>query len=581
MGRAVIYTRVSSDKQEDGYSLGVQERDARSYCTRQGHTVEAVESDTYSGHDTLNEREGLRRALRLIKSGQADTFVCWRVDRAGRLMEDNGLLFREVGEAGGSFESVTDGPIPFTPLGKLMLSVHSFAAESEWEGIRQRTQAGLTARIEKGHILVAPVPLYGYRFEGERKETYAIDDESGPILRDIYAKSDDGWSSRRIARWLNAQGIPTPSKLLALRGELPGTRKVAPEWTTQMVLDTLRNPSYTGQHAARRHVTSKERVTLDDGRVVAKMRKRERPQTDEKYQALTIPALVSIEQWERVQEQLNGRHTEREETADAAMLKAAHAICGVCGTRMTAVRRKDWTVRRYMCSDRSGKCTGHGYAIPVPEVDADIWAKVKEIVRDDERYTRLVEGKSSALAARHAEAIERAERTARELADAQEMQATVYARMMSEKNDTIYAMHHAELERLAATVAGLQKRLEAEQGVVADATTKRDTHAALLAKIDSLIAETQAELDGPETPGEAAFLPRVVIQGQHECARMARERLEETTLDALGMEARRGILRLLSVRVDMYPVNHYWSRTNGSRWDFHFGHTVHQAKESC
>jgi DNA invertase Pin-like site-specific DNA recombinase len=572
MGRAVIYTRVSSLAQEDGYSLEVQERDGRRYCEGR-HTVVAVESDTYSGHDTMEERAGLQAALRLIKRGDADTFVTWRVDRAGRLMEDNALLFREVGEAGGSFESTTEGLIPNTPLGKRMLQVHSFAAETEWEGIRDRTQAGLTARIGRGHILVAPVPLYGYMFVGERKETYAPDPESAPVLQDIFAKSDAGWSSRRIARWLNAQGIPTPSMLLYRRGQLPGARKVAAEWSTQMVLDTLRNESYTGRHAARRYTTTKETVRLDDGRVKRVIHKHLRPETDEARVALTIPALVSAEQWERVQELLNGRHPEREETADAAMLKGAHAVCGVCGARMTAVRRKDWTVRRYMCSDRSGKCTGKGYALRVPEVDADIWSKVKEIVRDDARFTRLVEGKSSRLAARHAEATERAERTARELADTKAYADVVYKRMTGETDERIYARHRAELQQLDGTIAGLEKRVAAEQAAITDVAGKKDAHKELLAQIDVLIKAARLYL------ASTAAEEHEAVQGSLERYNHARESVEEATLDSLDMKTRRGILRLLSVQVSMYPRDSEYAKANPTRWAFSFqGHTLHQVK---
>src|SRR5260221_514369 len=571
MGRAVIYTRVSSLGQEDGYSLEVQEKDERNYCAMNGYTVVAVESDTFSGHDTMEERDGMQAAIRRIRHGEADTLVIWRVDRANRFMLDNLLLLREVSEAGGTFASVKDGVIPNTPMGKLMLSVHSFAGETEWESIRDRTQAGLTERIGRGHILVAPVPLYGYVFTGTRKETYAPDPDAAPIVQDMFAKSEAGWSSRRIARWLNAQGIPTASMLLYRRGELPESRRVAAEWSAQLVIDILRKESYTGKHAARRYTTTNEKVRLDDGRVVTVRHKHIRPETDAVRVAITIPALVSVEQWARVQELLDSRHPEREETADAAMLKAAHAVCALCGARMTAVRRKDWKVRRYMCSDRAGKCTGKGYAIPVPEVDADIWAKVKEIVRDDARYTRLVEGKSTRLAARHAEAIERAERTARELADARELQATVYARMVGEKNDAIYAMHRAELERLTVTVAGLEKRVAEAQDTVESAQGKKDAHKELLAIIDGFIKGIRL---GASESGRLA-----AVQGTLERATREREALEEVTLDSLDMEARRGILRLLNVQVAMYPKVSDYAKANPTRWAFSFqGHTLHRAK---
>jgi DNA invertase Pin-like site-specific DNA recombinase len=574
MGRAVIYTRVSSKSQEDGYSLDVQERDGRRYCEGK-HEVVAVESDTFSGHDTLEEREGMQRAIRLIRSGQADTLVIWKVDRANRFSLDNQLLLRDVSDAGGSFESVTEGVIPNTPMGKLLLSVHSFAGETEWESIRERTLAGRTARIERGHILPSAVPLYGYHWVGAHKETYEIDEETGPIVQDVYEKADRGWSARRICRWLNEQGILTPSKRLALRGELPGTRQVAEEWTPMAVRDMLKNRSYTGQHAARRYGTTKEKVRLDDGRVVSKIRQHERPEGHERRVALTIPALVSVEQFERVQVLVASRHSERDESADTPLLRGGFAVCGVCGARMVTVQRHDWPVRRYMCIYRGTTCTGHGYAVPVPEVDDDIWARVKYIIRDDERFDRLVQGKSARLAERHEEAVRRAENTAKELDETRAYADVVYKAMMTEKNERMMARHRTELEQLDTNIAGLEKRLAEAQAAVAEVTGERATHAALLAGIAAVVKRYEAnahlfEAYLIERGGDPSKAPELMAS-MHDAA-------EEVTLDSLDLETRRGILRLIEAKVTMYPRKSEWARTNDKRWDFQFSPEVHSTR---
>ncbi len=218
----------------------------------------------------------------------------------------------------------------------------------------------------------------------------------------------------------------------------------------------------------------------------------------------------------------------------------------------------------------NGMCPGRAFAVKASEVDGDVWSKVKDIIRDDARFTRLVESKSAKLAERHAEAVARSEATARMLDEMREKQATVYARMVGEKNDTIYAMHRAELERLAETVAGLEKRVVEAQHAVADVASKRDTHAALLAMIDGLIAETREELSGPMTPRFVTDLPRAHVQREYRQATMARDAIEETTLDSLNREAKRSILRTLGVTVAMYPTTHDYARTHAQRWDFQF-----------
>lgn len=582
MGRAVIYTRVSTQSQEDGYSLSVQERDGRSYCDAQGHTVVAVQSDTFTGHDSLDERAGMQAAIQLIKHGQADTLVIWRVDRAGRFMLDNMLLHREVYEAGGVFASVTEGVIPNTPLGKLMLSVYSFAGETEWEGIRDRTQAGITARIDAGHIIPAPVPLYGYVWIGDKKQTYAIDPDAAPVVQTVYAKADAGWSSRRIARWLNEQGIPTASKLLFQRGEMPkprprsdGTtstpRPVAEEWSTQAVLAILRQESYTGKHVARRYSTEKVKIERD-GRMVTTRR---RAESDGRRVALTIPPLISEELWARVQEHLTLRHAEPSEpTEDAPLLARGYAVCGVCGGRMVTVHRAYWSEPRYMCTNRTLGCAGGGFAVKVAEVDADTWNKAKDIVRDESRFTRLIEGKSSKLAARHQEAVDRVALVSRELTETRAQQAVVYARMTAETDDTIYAMHRVELQRLNEALAGLERRVSEAQGAVEAVQGRQDVHRALLLGITSLLKR-----DGYRDLAERYLVERGIdpskapqlMAGLHATA-------EEVSLDSLDREGRRGVLRLLGARVVMYPVNSDFNRDNGRRTDFTFAGCVHSGE---
>jgi hypothetical protein len=410
--------------------------------------------------------------------------------------------------------------------------------------------------------------MYGYVYLGERKETYAPDPDAAPVVTDIYAKADAGWSARRIARYLNEQGTPTASMLLYRRGELPESRRVAQEWSTQMVLDILKNESYTGKHAARKYTTTKEKRQLEDGRIVTVRHRHTRPETDEKRKAITIPALVTVEQWARVQEEVKSRHNERLDETDVPLLSRGVAYCGVCSARMLTIRRKDWKERRYMCSYHSAGCTGKGFALKSSEVDGDVWAKVKEIVRDDERYTRLVEGKSAKLAARHAEAVERVGLVARELADMREKQATVFRRMNDEQDDGIAAMYRQELQRLNETVAGLEKRASEAQDAVDAVQGKRTAHSELLAWIDSLIAEWRAK----DTDGRYTRAGRFLLDG--------RDDADGVSLDALDREQRRGILRLLGVRVVMYPVNAEYSRTHDTRWEFTFSATatgtVHQ-----
>lgn len=575
MGRAVIYTRVSTRAQEDGYSLDAQEKDSRQYCEGK-HTIVAVKSDTFSGHDTMDERVGMQAAVDLIQQGIADTLVIWRIDRSNRFMVDNLLLLRMVSDAGGSFESVTEGAIPNTPVGKLLLSVHSFAGESEWEAIRERTQRGLTERIAKGYILTSAVPLYGYMYAGDKKETYVIDPESGQVVRDIFDKADQGWPTRRICRWLQDEGIPTPSMLLYQRGQLPKKRKIAKEWGRSAVADILTDESYTGKHVVRRLESYKAKVKTEDGQVKTVTRRRVRPEGDDKRVVVDIPAIVSAEQFARVQELVKSRQRDID-MDDPPLLNRGFAVCGVCGHTMIATRHPNAKYRIYVCSQRRSNsvhktdvCPGAGFAVRSEQVDADIWERVKDIIRDAPKFQRLVQGKSEKLSEQQADAARRAEMEAAELADARTQQATVYSRMASETDDTIYAMHRAELQRLNETVAALEKRVAESQGRANSAQKAVDTHKALMDYVRASVMMTQAVPERMERWRAAVEPVTSDPTAAERLLKVLPDVVDEISLDNLDRESRRGILRTLGVKVPMYPQKSEFAATHEHRWDMTF-----------
>jgi site-specific DNA recombinase len=162
MGRAVIYTRVSTDKQEaEGDSLQAQERDCRADCERFGDTVVGVCSDVFTGHESMDQRKGLWGAIHMIERGEANTLVVKRISRANRDITDNLVMFRYIREADGHLRSVVEGPIPNTHMGEIMLGLHGFQAAQDWEYIREQTGRGRQSRVERGRPL-ASVPLFGY-----------------------------------------------------------------------------------------------------------------------------------------------------------------------------------------------------------------------------------------------------------------------------------------------------------------------------------------------------------------------------------------------------------------------------------
>jgi len=94
------------------------------------------------------ERKGLDEALAYLRPG--DTFVVWKLDRAGRSLTHLIELLGSLKERGIEFISLTEQIDTTTPGGKLIFHLMGALAEFERDLIRERTNAGLAAAGASG-----------------------------------------------------------------------------------------------------------------------------------------------------------------------------------------------------------------------------------------------------------------------------------------------------------------------------------------------------------------------------------------------------------------------------------------------
>ena len=96
------------------------------------------------------ERKGLSEALAYLRPG--DTFVVWKLDRAGRSLKHLIELLKDLQERNIEFVSITERIDTTTPGGKLIFHLMGALAEFERDLIRERTNAGLAAAKARGHV---------------------------------------------------------------------------------------------------------------------------------------------------------------------------------------------------------------------------------------------------------------------------------------------------------------------------------------------------------------------------------------------------------------------------------------------
>jgi DNA invertase Pin-like site-specific DNA recombinase len=259
--RTAIYCRVSTPGQKNTTSLPEQERINREHTASLGWEVSEphVYHEVEGGEDLY--RPCMDRLWDAIQAREIDAVVIDVLDRLSRDEGDQGAVYHHADRYGVTIELASQD-YDETEQGRTMRFIAGLHARMEHADIRRRTQRGRKARVASGKMLTPPWPLYGYLWgdpkKGERTY-YIIDPETGPVVVLIFDWAANGMSIHEIARRLEADGIPTPSQVLAARGQLPTGRAVSAVWHRSTLQRMLRHPAYWGEHCAYRFAHTKEK----------------------------------------------------------------------------------------------------------------------------------------------------------------------------------------------------------------------------------------------------------------------------------------------------------------------------------
>lgn len=350
--RAVIYCRVSTDKQEkDGTSLETQEARCREYASEKGWQVVMCYREAFSGAK-YRERPLLTEARGLLRNKQADVLLCYALDRLSRNQTHTAVIADDIEHAGGQLAFVTED-FEDSAVGKFLRQAKSFAAEVEREKFAERSQRGMLAKMQGGKPRPGPRPLYGYRYADASKRYLLPDEVTAPVVKRVFTLARGGASLRTICAALDAEGVPRPYK--------------AKHWQPSSVNKMLANPAYIGSAAAMRYTkTDMPAIPLPEG---------------------TLPPLVDAETFAVVAGKLarNKQDSVRNARFPEAFLLRGMVFCGQCGRAAAAQSeaRKGGFLHRYAVNTST---TSHrdcpSASMIAHELDSLVWAKVEALMRE-------------------------------------------------------------------------------------------------------------------------------------------------------------------------------------------------------
>ena len=353
--RALLYARVSTDKQEEsGSSLESQAIACRDYATTHGYSIVGTFQDTASGA-AYRDRPGLSDLRAVVRAGQADVIVAYAIDRLSRNQAHLAIIAEEANDHGCRLEFVTEA-FEDSAVGRFIRSARAFAAEIEREKIVERTLRGRKRRIESGLLPRAGTNMYGYVRDHEANVRHIVETEA-TIVRQIYAWCVDGLPIRAIASRLNDSGVPPPS------GD-PASR-----WRPSQLRRMLRDETYAGRTIFWRWTNNGQHKNAGI-----------KPKSEWLYLDGLTPPIVDRETWQAAQERLDTNMGAATRNAQRPALLRGLIYCAICGERMYPDRDHGRPIYRCASRQTHGKPCGASQ-VPATSTESEVWEFVCQELR--------------------------------------------------------------------------------------------------------------------------------------------------------------------------------------------------------
>ena len=260
------YVRLSvEDSGKPGAdTIETQEELIRSYIEAQPD-MRMCELYCDNGRTGVNfERPAFEHLMEDVRSGKIDCIVVKDLSRFGRnYLEADNYLERIFPFLNVRFVAVCDNFDTLTaersadgyiiPLKNIINGAYS-------KDISRKVSSAVAAKQRNGEF-IGSWAAYGYRRCADDYHRIEPEEETAPVVRDIFHWRVEGMSYSQIARKLNGKGIPSPARYLYLKGNAKSERYANAKWKVETVKAILCREVYLGHM-----VQGRKRCSVSDGR---------------------------------------------------------------------------------------------------------------------------------------------------------------------------------------------------------------------------------------------------------------------------------------------------------------------------
>ena len=246
-----LYIRLSvEDNKKRGCSVENQKLVLNDYLADK---PDFIVYDTYIDNGltgTNFHHPGFQQMLSDIEAGHINCVIVKDLSRLGRNSIDTGYYIEQYFYAHNvRFIAVTDQfdtADPGSLHSGIMLPLKNMINEAYALDIGRKIKAQARQAMKDGDYIGARAP-YGYRKDPDNCHKLLIDEDTAPVVRQIFEWAHEHVALNRIVRNLNEMGITAPSHYKKSTGEITSPGLIGSgKWQTRTVMKILESEVYTG-----------------------------------------------------------------------------------------------------------------------------------------------------------------------------------------------------------------------------------------------------------------------------------------------------------------------------------------------
>ena len=315
--RVAAYCRVSTTLEEQQGSYNLQETYYEAMIKKNPDWEFAgIYGDEGKSGTSLKGRTGFLSMMDDVRAGKIDYIITKATSRFGRNVHDFIEILDELESYGVEVLFESEGIVTSGRQDRTMLQIIGATNEHYSSSLSDNIRWSKERNMQQGKVTISYKTFLGYR-KGEDGKPEIVEEEA-KVVRQIYALYLEGKSYSYIARFLIAEGIPTPG---GKRG-----------WTATRIRSILTNEKYTGDVILQKTFT---RNYLD---------KKSRINDGEKAKVIVEnnhDAIIDKATFARVQELIKKRASRKDAGTDTSPF-VGRVICGDCGDYFV---HKTWNSR--------------------------------------------------------------------------------------------------------------------------------------------------------------------------------------------------------------------------------------------